>query len=61
MRTWLTGRANKSLFKLMGPDGLVEEYTVENPEDLKKATVGDLVVITNTETMAISVEKTVAE
>jgi hypothetical protein len=48
-------------FKLKGPDGLVEEFTARNPENLKRAAVGDLVVITHTEALALSVEKTVAE
>ena len=43
-------------FKLKGPDGIVEEFVARNPENLKKASVGDLVVITYTEAMAISVE-----
>lgn len=48
-------------FKLKGPDGTVEEYVARNPENLKRAAVGDLVVITNTEAWAISVEETVSE
>ncbi len=43
-------------FKLKGPDGTVNEFVARNPENLKKASVGDLVVITYTEAMAISVE-----
>lgn len=43
-------------YKLKGPDGTVKEYVARNPENLKKAAVGDLVVITFTEAMAISVE-----
>ena len=48
-------------FKLKGPDGTIEEYMARNPENLKRTAVGDLVVITNTEAWAISVEKTVSE
>jgi len=48
-------------FKLKGPDGEIEEYTARNPENLKKAAVGDLVVITYTESIALSVEKTAVE
>ena len=48
-------------FKLKGPDGKVKEYTARNPENLKKAEVGDLVVITFTEAIALSVKKTAAE
>jgi len=48
-------------FKLKGPSGEVQEYTARNPENLKKAAVGDLVVITYTEAVALSVEKTSTE
>jgi len=45
-------------FKLKGPSGEVQEYVARNPENLKKAEVGDMVVITYTEAVALSVEKT---
>ena len=48
-------------FKLKGPDGAVNEYVARNPENLKHSMVGDLVVITYTEAVALSVEKTTAE
>ena len=48
-------------FKLKGPSGEVQEYIARDPENLKKAAVGDLVVITYTEAIALSVEKTTAE
>lgn len=48
-------------FKLKGPDGVVTEYTARNPENLKRSEVGDLVVITVTEAIAITVEKVPAE
>ena len=48
-------------FKLKGPDGEVKEYVARDPENLKKAEVGDLVVITYTEAVALSVEKTPVE
>ena len=48
-------------FKLKGPDGVVEEYVARNPENLKRAMVGDLVVTTVTAAMAITVEKAPAE
>jgi len=48
-------------FKLKGPSGEVQEYIARDPENLKKAEVGDLVVITYTEAVAISVEKTTGE
>ena len=48
-------------FKLKGPDGTVNEYVARNPENLKRAMVGDLVVITVTKAVAIVVEKQPAE
>lgn len=44
-------------FKLKGPNGEIKEYEARNPENLKKAEVGDLVVITYTEALALSVDK----
>jgi len=48
-------------FKLKGPSGEVQEYVARDPENLKKAEVGDLVVITYTQAIALSVEKTSGE
>ena len=48
-------------FKLKGPDGTVDEYVARNPENLKRAAVGDLVVMTVTESVAIMVEAQPAE
>ncbi|MBT8070091.1 MAG: hypothetical protein HKP21_07630 [Xanthomonadales bacterium] len=48
-------------FKLRGPSGEIKEYEARDPENLKKAAVGDLVVITYTEAVALSVEKTSKE
>lgn len=48
-------------FKLKGPLGNINEFTARDPENLKRAEVGDLVVITTTEGMAISVEKGTAD
>jgi hypothetical protein len=48
-------------FKLKGPDGEVNEYVARNPENLKRSAVGDLVVITVTEAIAITVEKQAVE
>lgn len=45
----------KNTFKLKGPDGNVNEFVARNPENLKRSAVGDLVVITVTEAVAISV------
>ena len=44
-------------FKLKGPDGTINEYAARNPGNLKRAAVGDLVVITVTEALAITVEE----
>lgn len=48
-------------FKLKGPAGEIREYEARNPENLKKADVGDLVVITFTDAVAITVEKSSQE
>jgi hypothetical protein len=48
-------------FKLKGPDGTISEYVAQNPENLKRASVGDLVIITVSESVAITVEKRAAE
>ena len=48
-------------FKLKGPDGEVNEFVARNPENLKRAAVGDLVVITVTEAIAVTVEEQIAE
>lgn len=43
-------------FRLREPDGTVREYEARNPDNLRRVAVGDLVVITITEFVAISVE-----
>ncbi len=48
-------------FKLKGPDGEVNEYVARNPDNLRRSAVGDLVVITVTEAIAITVEKQAVE
>jgi hypothetical protein len=48
-------------FSLKWPDDSIEEFTAQNPENLRKAAVGDLVVITVTEALDISVEEPQAE
>ena len=48
-------------FKLKGPDGEINEFTARNPENLKRAAVGDLVVITVTDSVAVAVTKGAAE
>ncbi|MFT5879940.1 MAG: hypothetical protein ACI86X_001061 [Moritella sp.] len=48
-------------FKLKNADGAVQEFTAHNPENLKKSAVGDVVVMTYTEGLAISVEEKIME
>jgi Cu/Ag efflux protein CusF len=48
-------------FKLKGPAGDINEYVAMNPENLKRAAVGDLVIMTLTEAVAIVVEGQPAE
>jgi hypothetical protein len=48
-------------FKLKGPEGNIREFVARNPENLRRSKVGDLVVITITNAVAIVVEKPVAE
>lgn len=44
-------------FKLKGPNGVITQYTARNPDNLRRSAVGDLVVITITDSVAISVEE----
>jgi Cu/Ag efflux protein CusF len=46
----------QNTYKLKFPDGSVNEYVAMNPENLKMAEVGDVVVIEITETIAAIVE-----
>jgi len=48
-------------FKLKGPKGEVREYVARDPENLKKAVVGDLVVITYKEGISLSLERNTGE
>jgi hypothetical protein len=48
-------------FKLKGPDGVINEYTARNPQNLERSAVGDLVVMTVTSAVAIVVEEKPAE
>ena len=48
-------------FKLKWPNGAVNEYAARNPENLKRAAVGDLVVISVTEAIALTVERQAVE
>ncbi len=43
-------------FKLRGPEGNVREFAARNPDNLRKADVGDLVVITISEAVGIAVK-----
>lgn len=48
-------------FKLKGPDGITKEYVARDPENLKRSAVGDVVVVSHTEVMAVSVDVNVLE
>jgi hypothetical protein len=48
-------------FKLKWPGGDIKEYEAQNPENLKKSEVGDLVVVTYTEAIALSLNEVSAE
>lgn len=43
-------------FALRGPEGNVKEFEAANPDNLRRASVGDLVVMTITQAMGILVE-----
>ena len=48
-------------FKLKEVDGSINEYVARNPDNLKRAKVGDLVITTVSKSVAIAVEKKAAE
>lgn len=48
-------------FKLKNTDGAIREFTAHNSDNLKKSAVGDVVVMTYTEGLAISVEEKMVE
>lgn len=48
-------------FKLKGPDGTINEYVAQNPDNLQRSAVGDIVVITLTSAVAVSVHEPPAE
>ena len=48
-------------FELRGPDGEVTKYTARNPDNLRRAEVGDLVVFTVTSAVAVTVEEAPTE
>lgn len=43
-------------FQLKGPEGNITEFTARNPDNLRRAKVGDLVVMTVTDAVALTVE-----
>ena len=51
----------KNTFKLKDVDGTINEYAARNPDNLRRAKVGDLVVTTVSTAVAIAVEKQAAE
>ena len=48
-------------FKMKNAEGVVQEFTARNPENLKKVEEGDVVLITYTEGIAISVSEPVTK
>jgi hypothetical protein len=51
----------KNTFKLKQVDGTINEYAARNPDNLRRAKVGDLVVTTVSTAVAIAVEKQAVE
>ncbi len=49
--------AAKNTVELTGPDGTVETVNVANPENLAQVNVGEQIVITLTNVVAIALEK----
>ena len=48
-------------FKLREPDGEIRQYTARNPDNLRRAEVGDKVITTVTTSVVITVDKQPAE
>ena len=48
--------AKKNRVTLKGPEGKTQEIKVKDPKNLKNVKVGDQVVLTYTEALAVSVE-----
>jgi len=48
-------------FKLKWPGGEIKQYEAQDPENLKKAAVGDLVVTTYTEAIALQLQEVTPE
>lgn len=51
----------RNTFTLRGPEGGVQEFEAQNPENLRRAAVGDLVVIEITQALGVMVERPAAE
>jgi len=43
-------------FKLKSPDGVIEEFTAQDPDNLRRSSVGDIVVITVMHALGIMIE-----
>jgi Cu/Ag efflux protein CusF len=52
---------DSNTFKLQWPDDSVEEFVAQNPDNLRRAEVGDIVVISYTEAVGIVVERPAGE
>ncbi len=48
---------DKNTFKLKGPEGNIKEYQARDAENLKKVNIGDIVIMTYTESIGLSLEK----
>lgn len=48
-------------FKLRGPRGNIKQFTARDPDNLRRAAVGDIVLITITQAVGIMVERPAAE
>lgn len=51
----------RNTFKLKSPDGTINEYVARNPDNLRRAAVGDLVVTTVTESVVVTVARQPAD
>jgi hypothetical protein len=51
----------RNTFRLRGPAGNVREFTAKNPENLRRAAVGDLVVITVSRAVGVVVKRPTAQ
>jgi len=51
----------KNTFKLLDPKGYIKEFTAQNPDNLRRSKVGDMVVISITRALGVLVEHPAAE